>query len=151
MTRIYIEPSGRRIEPFGDPVGEALILNRPLRDWQEEMLRDGRFERVGRLDPPCLVIPDTLLATGTALRRFVREAAGRDAVLVLKDSLFGRQQFGVIRETRVILSRRVALQRDATAFQMLESLFHLTVRDLSFNPLRPVLARHSFGVVILAR
>lgn len=89
-TRVYVEPSGRRIEPFGDPPGEAPIGNRPLADWQAEAFREAGLEPVSELRPPCLVVPDTLFTTAGALRRFVDGAAGRDAVLVLRESVFGR-------------------------------------------------------------
>lgn len=89
--KIHIEPSGRRIEPFGDPVGDALILNRRLAAWQDEAIRDAGLARVETLEPPCVVVPDTLLASAGALSSFAAQAAGRDAVLVLKESLFARR------------------------------------------------------------
>ncbi len=90
MTRIAFESTGRRIQPFDDPIGDVPIQNRPLSAWQADMVRDGGFERVERPEPPCLVVPDTLFATGDGLRRFVAAAAGRDAVLVVGPSLFAR-------------------------------------------------------------
>lgn len=90
MTRIFIEPTGRRIAPFDDPPGEVPIANRPLREWQEEMIHDAGLERVDAPQPPCLVVPDTLFTTGEVLRRLVDGAAGRNAVLALVDSQFGR-------------------------------------------------------------
>ena len=87
---IWIEPTGRRIQPFDDPPGDTLIQNRPLRDWQAAMVRDAGLTVVDSLKAPCLVVPDTLWTTGEALRAFLEGAAGRDAVFVLKQSLFGR-------------------------------------------------------------
>jgi hypothetical protein len=87
---VYVEPTGRLIEPFGDPPGDALILNRPLSAWLAEALAAAGLTRVERLAPPCLVVPDALFTTSGALRAFVQGAAGRDAVLVLKDSVYGR-------------------------------------------------------------
>ncbi len=89
-TPVFVEVTGRRIEPFGDAPGDALIHNRPLSAWQEDALREGGFTRADAPRPPCLVIPDTLFTTGGALRAFVDGAAGRDAVLVLKQSEVGR-------------------------------------------------------------
>lgn len=87
---VYVEPTGRRIQPFDDPVAETPIQNRPLAAWQEEAFRAAGLNRIPDLQPPCLVVPDTLFANGEALRAFVDGAAGRDAVLVLGESLFGR-------------------------------------------------------------
>ncbi|MFH2010111.1 MAG: hypothetical protein ABI333_26170 [bacterium] len=87
--RVYVEPTGRRIQPFDDPVGDTPVCNRPLRAWQAEAFSSAGLQRVDRLEPPCLVVPDTLLASGDALRDFVTRAGGRDAVLVLKHSRFG--------------------------------------------------------------
>jgi hypothetical protein len=86
---VYVEPSGRRIEPFGDPPGEALIHDRTVADWQAQAFREAGLDVVHELRPPCLVVPDALFTTGGALRAFVDAAAGRDAVLVLKASRFG--------------------------------------------------------------
>lgn len=87
-TSVFVEQTGRRIAPFDDPIGETPILNRPLQQWQAEAFADGGFVVVPRLEPPCLVVPDTLFASGGALRAFVDGAAGRDAVFVLKRSAF---------------------------------------------------------------
>ncbi|MCA9543869.1 MAG: hypothetical protein KC613_05745, partial [Myxococcales bacterium] len=86
---VFVEPSGRRIAPFGDPVTETPIANRPLSAWQEQAFADGGFRRVDAITPPCLVIPDTLFCTGDILRRFVDGAAGGNAVLVLAESKHG--------------------------------------------------------------
>ena len=88
--RVYVEPTGRRIAPFDDPVGETPIGNRPLSHWQDKAIADAGFERIDTLTPPCLVVPDTLFTTGGALRKFVEGAQGRDAVFVLAESRHGR-------------------------------------------------------------
>lgn len=87
---MYVQPSGRLVEPFGDPPGSLPIANRPLADWLAEAIAEAGLQRLEQPQPPCLVVPDTLFTTGTILRRFVEQAAGRDAVLVLADSVFGR-------------------------------------------------------------
>ncbi len=89
-TKVYVEPSGRRIEPFGDTPGQVPIQNRLLADWQEEMIEDAGLERIANPTPPCLLVPDTLFTNGVVLRRFVEQAGGRNAVLVLRDSVFAR-------------------------------------------------------------
>lgn len=81
--KVFIEPSGRRIAPFDDPPGEALIGNRRLADRLDEAIRGAGLTRIDRLEPPCVVLPDTLWCTAGALRKFVEGAGGRDAVLVL--------------------------------------------------------------------
>lgn len=90
-VRVYVEPSGRRVAPFDDAPGDVLIANRPLRAWQEAMLRDAGLVRVDAREAPCLIVPDTLFTTPDVLRRFVAQAAGRDAVLGLKTSRFGER------------------------------------------------------------
>ncbi|MEQ1508672.1 MAG: hypothetical protein ABMB14_40970, partial [Myxococcota bacterium] len=86
---VYVEPTGRRVLPFDDPPGAVLIGNRPLSDWQAEMIAEAGLERIDALRPPCLVVPDALFTNGEVLKRFVAGAAGRDAVLVLARSQFG--------------------------------------------------------------
>jgi hypothetical protein len=85
---VQIVTTGRRIEPFNDPIGDTPVLNRSLRDWQEEAFQGAALVRVEEPRPPCLCVPNTLFATGGALRAFLQGAAGRDAVLVLKSSTF---------------------------------------------------------------
>jgi hypothetical protein len=89
-ANVYVEPTGRLIEPFNDPVGATPVHNRPLADWQKDAFRDAGLHPVDRLRPPCLVVPDTLFTTGGALGAFVEGAAGRDAVFVLKRSHFAQ-------------------------------------------------------------
>ena len=87
---VYVLDSGRRIAPFGDAPGEALIHNRPLSEWQAEAFRDaGLTVAAGAPAGPCLVVPDTLYTNGRALLAFLDGAAGKNGVLVLKESLFG--------------------------------------------------------------
>jgi hypothetical protein len=89
-ARVFVESTGRRIAPFDDPIGETPILNKPLAQWQADAFAEARLSLSASLAPPCLVIPDTLFASGSALRAFVDGAAGRDAVLVLKHSEFAK-------------------------------------------------------------
>lgn len=90
LVRVFIEPTGRRIQPFDDPIGETLILNRPLSEWQAQAFAEAGLTIASTPEPPCLVVPDTLFAAGAALRAFVDGAAGEDAVLVLERSQFAR-------------------------------------------------------------
>lgn len=94
-TRVFVEATGRVIAPFGDSPGEALLHNRPLRAWQREAFAEAGLEEVDSPAAPCLIVPDTLLTTGAVLRRFVEEAAGRRAVLVLQGSRFGEYNLQV--------------------------------------------------------
>ena len=87
---VFIEESGRCVEPFGDPAYESPIGNRPLKSWLSDAIRDAGLTPTATLEPPCLVLPDNLFCTGNALKTFVERAAGRDAVLVLAKSRFGR-------------------------------------------------------------
>ncbi|MBM4319189.1 MAG: hypothetical protein FJ125_04335 [Deltaproteobacteria bacterium] len=87
--RVFVQATGRRIQPFDDPLGETPIQNRPLAEWQARAFAEAGLTRIDEPSPPCLVVPDTLFANGEALRAFVQGAAGRDAVLVLGRSLFG--------------------------------------------------------------
>lgn len=89
--KVYVEPSHRRIAPFDDPPSEVLVANRTLGEWQARMFREAGLTVVDRLEPPCLVVPDTLFTTGEVLSRFVAGAAGRNAVLVLGQSLFAQK------------------------------------------------------------
>jgi hypothetical protein len=95
---VCVQPSGRRIEPFLDPVEDVPILNRPLGVWQQAALEGAGLIRVPEPRPPCLLVPDNFFATAGALRAFVDGAAGRNAVLVLKRSLFGRTVAAVRRD-----------------------------------------------------
>ncbi|MEE2787655.1 MAG: hypothetical protein VX589_09975 [Myxococcota bacterium] len=88
--RVFIEPSGRVIEPFKDPVRETLVGNRPLHDWQADAIRQAGLEQISALQPPCLVLPDTIFCTGRSLREFVDGARGRNSVFVLAESRFGQ-------------------------------------------------------------
>lgn len=87
---VFVEPTGRRIQPFDDPIGETPVCNRSLAQWQTQAFAEAGLRRIPRRETPCLVVPDTLLASGSALRELVDRAAGRNAVLVLGQSLFGK-------------------------------------------------------------
>lgn len=102
MTRVYVLATGRRIAPFNDPMSEVLIGNVPLGTWQARAFADAGFTVVDRPEAPCLVVPDTLFCTGDALQRFVTGAAGRNAVLVLAQSRFGRSTTPVQADVRPV-------------------------------------------------
>lgn len=86
--KVFIEPTGRRIEPFGDAVGATPIGNRRLDERLAEAIAGAGLTPIDRLEPPCLVVPDTLWCTAGALRQFIDKAAGRDAVLVAQTCRF---------------------------------------------------------------
>ncbi|MEZ4320563.1 MAG: hypothetical protein R3F61_23985 [Myxococcota bacterium] len=84
--KVHVQATGRRVAPFDEPIGDTWIHNRPLSAWQDDALAG--FERAETPEAPCLVVPDTLFASRAVLERFVAEAAGRTAVLVLAESRF---------------------------------------------------------------
>ena len=87
---VHVRSSGRLIKPFDEPPGEAFIMNRRLSEWQSEAFRAAGLTVVPTVTPPCVVVTDALFVTGPTLRDFVVGAAGRNAVMVLKQSLVGR-------------------------------------------------------------
>ena len=87
---VFVRQTNRCIQPFDDPIGDVLIQNRPLSDWQAEACKSAGLTIIPSRAAPCLVMPDNLFITGEGLRRFAQGAAGRNAVLVLKRSLFGQ-------------------------------------------------------------
>ncbi len=81
-------PTGRRVQPFDDHVGDVLVANRPLHIWQQEAFKVAGLNEIVDKVAPCLVVPDTLFCHGALLKAFVEKAAGRNATLVLEDSRF---------------------------------------------------------------
>ncbi|MFN3198694.1 MAG: hypothetical protein ACE366_09830 [Bradymonadia bacterium] len=88
---VFIEPSGRLIEPFLDPPGASPIQGTELYEWQARAFREAGLTVVESPKPPCLVVPDTVLITSSGIRRFIEGCAGKNGVLVLKSSVFGDQ------------------------------------------------------------
>ncbi|TNE84740.1 MAG: hypothetical protein EP330_28400 [Deltaproteobacteria bacterium] len=86
---VYVEPTNRRIAPFGDAPDDVLIANRPLREWRAQAFTEAGLTEVGAPTPPCLIVPDTLYTTGPVLQRFLAGAGNQNAVLVLAESRFG--------------------------------------------------------------
>jgi len=81
--------TGTRIEPFLDPIGESPIANRPLLDWQREVIAACGLElREASEDPvgPCLVMADDLFVTRGLLAAFRQalETAPRDRACALR-------------------------------------------------------------------
>lgn len=58
--KAYILPSGRIIQPFGDPVGESMVANRTLADHQRAVLAEHGLE-------PCFVRSAAEIGTGPCL------------------------------------------------------------------------------------
>jgi bifunctional UDP-N-acetylglucosamine pyrophosphorylase/glucosamine-1-phosphate N-acetyltransferase len=86
-TQLFIVRSQRRVEVFGDAVGQALILGKPLHQWQEEVAAAAGLEvawvdAVPAQAQPHFVMEDDVFITDRALRAFVRRARteGRNAV-----------------------------------------------------------------------
>ena len=88
--QVKVTATGRRIEPFDDPPGEVLIHNRTLAQWQAEAFEELGLEVVEAPTGPHLEVPDTLYTTARALGRFMEGAGGKNSVLVLKESFFGK-------------------------------------------------------------
>ena len=89
--RLFIQETGRRVAPLDDAVQDVLIQNRPLREWQQEMVQNGGFDLVTERQPFTVIIPDTLFTHHKVLTEFASRAEGRNAVLVLATSAFGTQ------------------------------------------------------------
>jgi len=76
--KAYIWKTGRRLSPFQDPVGEVLILNRPLREHQESALRSSGLEVAETVDPcsikdeEFLLVSDDLYLSPVAIERFLK-------------------------------------------------------------------------------
>ena len=64
--RIHLLKTGRRIQPFDDPIEKTLINNLPLGEWQNKAFADISGV-VDSFSPPCLVLPDTLWLNGLLL------------------------------------------------------------------------------------
>ena len=84
---VYVTPTGRRVQPFDDHVGDVLVANRPLHIWQEEAFKVAGLKPIADKVAPCLVVPDTLFCHGALLKTFVEKAAGRNATLLWADPL----------------------------------------------------------------
>ncbi|MEW5849361.1 MAG: hypothetical protein AB2A00_11130 [Myxococcota bacterium] len=79
---LYVVATGARLQHWDEPVTAALILNRPLREWQERAGRlaglEVRFvDSPAEVQPPCFVMDDDLFVTRHALQEFVRRAPSR--------------------------------------------------------------------------
>jgi carbonic anhydrase/acetyltransferase-like protein (isoleucine patch superfamily) len=63
-------PTGQRLEPFGDTPGELLILGKPLKFLQEELLKEAGFQLVETPPPlPYLVFTDRCWFTAAFLKQ----------------------------------------------------------------------------------
>ncbi len=75
--KAYLWKTGQTLSPFQDPVGETLLLNRPLRDLQTATLRENGLQVEETVDPcsisdeEFLLIRDNLFFTDIAIRRFL--------------------------------------------------------------------------------
>jgi hypothetical protein len=97
----YIVRTGARLQPFGDPIGEVRLLDRPLEAHQRAVL--ARFcDRVEVIDSPAgataeqaVLVDDHLYFTWQFLRRALRAArgSGRSALrFALAESRFLREK-----------------------------------------------------------
>jgi hypothetical protein len=72
--KCHLLSTGTSIEPFGDPIGQAPVANRPLAVWQRAVVQACGLELVEAEDPvgPCLVLADDLFLTRGLLQAFLR-------------------------------------------------------------------------------
>jgi acetyltransferase-like isoleucine patch superfamily enzyme len=98
MTRVFIAPSLQIVAPFNDPPGDIMIANRRLEDIQDDAIQRAGFQRASGPEPPCLVVPDNLYFNAGTLAQFAAGAAGRNAVCVLKNSLYAEHTAPVQRD-----------------------------------------------------
>jgi carbonic anhydrase/acetyltransferase-like protein (isoleucine patch superfamily) len=108
--KVFVLETPTVIEPFGDRVGDCLILDRPLRERMSDELRAlpatvtpvSGPDAVGAPTEPYLVTADTLFSTTRLLREFVEkarlQAGDRPARLWVKRGLFTRV-LSVVQET----------------------------------------------------
>jgi len=81
--KAYLWKTGIEIRPFQDPVGDSLIVNKPLRDHQKEILSSCNIQ-VEEIDDPTriedpefLLIKDNLYFSPVALKNFLKEVRTR--------------------------------------------------------------------------
>jgi acetyltransferase-like isoleucine patch superfamily enzyme len=100
-NRAFIVGTGRRIAPFDDPVGDAMIDNEPLRSVQRRALESAGFQvqHVARREDipaehyPCVLAGDDLYFSEQALLEFVSECRRRaisGQCAISKDTAFAR-------------------------------------------------------------
>ncbi len=76
---LYILTWGQRLEIFGDPIGDVLVVNRRLGDWQREAATKAGLaaEFAGSVEnktPPYFVMAEDVFFTQRFLNEFVRRA-----------------------------------------------------------------------------
>lgn len=127
--RAYILPSSVRIHPFGDPVADSMIGNRPLGRWQEELFRRAGLEVV-RIESPEQITDDRFFLTYDDVwftRRvfddFSRRAAGggttlrvglpAESLLVKRTRSLQDLEYGEIDDERLALYRLWYVEADS--------------------------------------
>lgn len=85
--KALILPTGRPLAPFGDPPGQARILDRPLEQVQRAVVEAAGLELVDSppAREPYLVLSDRTWLTRELLRRFLAAADGQPARLKVED------------------------------------------------------------------
>jgi carbonic anhydrase/acetyltransferase-like protein (isoleucine patch superfamily) len=76
---LYIITKSQQLEIFGDPIGDALILNKRLADWQQDVAKRAglqvQFVRaINNELPPYFVMSEDVFFTKRYLNEFVRRA-----------------------------------------------------------------------------
>lgn len=78
-TILYVLETNLHLDVFGDPVGQSLVLDTPLRVWQQRVAEEAnleiRFVAAGtEMETPCFVMTDDLCITPGAFKEFVERA-----------------------------------------------------------------------------
>jgi carbonic anhydrase/acetyltransferase-like protein (isoleucine patch superfamily) len=76
---LYVVKSPRRLELFQDPVGQALVLNQTLEQWQQRAAGQAKLDiqfvdHAEGLPAPCFVMADDVFTTGKFLAEFAQRA-----------------------------------------------------------------------------
>jgi len=80
---LYITRSGQRLDLFDEPIGESLILNKPLKHWQRETaeragLRAEYADQNTALQPPYFIASEDVFFTNRYLSEFSAVAISKE-------------------------------------------------------------------------
>ncbi|HEY7161280.1 MAG TPA: hypothetical protein VH815_08470, partial [Acidobacteriota bacterium] len=79
LPPLYIITKGQQLEIFGDPIGDVLILNQRLADWQQDVAKRAGVQTqfVSAIEnqiPPYFVMGEDVFFTQRYFNEFVRRA-----------------------------------------------------------------------------
>jgi hypothetical protein len=80
---LYIITKGQHLEIFGDAIGDVLILNKRLADWQQDVAKRAGLHvqfvsRIENQSPPYFVMSEDVFFTQRYINEFVRRATATD-------------------------------------------------------------------------